>query len=163
MTSAGNKNAKIKESPSLVEQYCDTSERYWHIFSSALRGEKSDVHWDSCCFRSTPMTIFTGFVGLFVLPIWFTLGLLTLGLLWPPQIRRWIFCPRPAGSTTLGRNYRRRHDGVDQGDLTKAKLSKLRYDLVDFKAMSQEQNHRIQQDLGSIKDVIFQAMKEDAN
>ncbi len=36
-------------------------------------------------------TIFVRFVGVFLIPIWLMLGLLTLGILWPPQVRRWLF------------------------------------------------------------------------
>jgi hypothetical protein len=162
LTSTESKQTKISESPSLVAQYCDGSEKFWHIFSSALRREKSDVHWDACCFQSTQMLMFTGFVAFFVLPIWFVLGLLTLGVLWPPQIRRWIFCPRPAGSTMLRKSrLGRRSYGLHDDDLTKTKLSKLRSDLIDLKAITQDQNHRIRKDLGSIKDVIFRAVMDD--
>ena len=162
LTSTGSKQTKISESPSLVAQYCDGSEKYWHIFSSALRGEMSDVHWDACCFQSTPMLMFTGFLAFFVLPIWFVLGLLTLGVLWPPQIRRWIFCPRPFCSTMLRKSrHGRRPYGLHEDDLTKIKLSRLRTDLIDLKAITQDQNHRIRKDLGSIKDVIFRAVMDD--
>ena len=34
---------------------------------------------------------FVRIVGVFIVPIWFCLGVFTLGILWPPQIRRWIF------------------------------------------------------------------------
>lgn len=161
LTSGGNKDAKISESPSLAQQYCDTSEKFWHIFASALCGEKSDVHWDAFCFRSTPMMIFTGFAALFILPIWLVLGLVTLGLLWPPQIRRWLFCPRPDGRSTLRESRYSRPFVCHEGDLTKVKLSKLRTDLIDLKAVMQDQNHRLQKDLGSIKDVIFRVVMED--
>ena len=33
------------------------------------------------------------FVGMVILPAWFVLGLATLGILWPPQVRMWLFCP----------------------------------------------------------------------
>ena len=158
LTSAGNKNTKISESPSRVEQYCNISEKYWHIFSSALRGERSDVYWDAWCFRSTPTLIFTGFGALFILPIWFAMGFFTLGLLWPPQIRRWLFCPRPVGSTRVRKSTRGRPYGHSEEDLVKTKLSKLRSDLVDLKAITQDQSHQIQKDLGLIKDVIFRAI-----
>ena len=35
----------------------------------------------------------TRFLGLFVVPIWLALGLITCGLLWPPQVRSYIFNP----------------------------------------------------------------------
>lgn len=35
--------------------------------------------------------IFVRFVGVFLIPLWFILGLLTFGILWPPQCRWWLF------------------------------------------------------------------------
>ena len=161
LTSTGNKNSKIRNYPSRVEQYCDMSEKYWHIFSSALRGEKSDVHWDAYCFRSTPILFITGFLALFVLPIWFALGLFTLGLLWPPQIRRWLFFPRSNNDNELSpKTYRSRSGRLRDDDITKRKLSKLSTDLTDMKAITQNQNRQIQKDLGLIKDIIFRAVGE---
>jgi len=158
LTSTGRKDTKISESPGLVERYCDISEKYWHILSCALRGERSDVYWDALCFRSTPMLFVTGFFGFAILPIWFALGLLTLGLLWPPQIRRWLFCPRPIGNARVRKSARSRPYGPNEDDLMKTKLSKLRSDLVDLKAITQDQSYQIQKDLGLIKEVILRAI-----
>ena len=119
------------------------------------------MYWDSWCFRSTPMLIFTGFWALFILPIWFALGLITLGLLWPPQIRRWLFCPRPVGGTRVRKSSRSRPYALNGDDLVKTKLSKLRSELVDLKAITQDQSNQIQKDLGLIKDVLFRAMDGD--
>ena len=162
MTSTGNsKNEKLGGdfSPSLVERYCDGSEKYWHILGSALRGERSDVHWDALCFRSTPVLFLTGFLALFLLPLWFASGLVSLGLLWPPQIRRWLFCPRPAGSTVFNRGSR--SFALDEDDLTRRKLSRLRTDVIDFKSTAYDQNHAIQKDLAVIKGIIFRAAIEE--
>lgn len=158
LTSTGNKNRKMTDSPTLVQQYCDISEKYWHIFSCAVRGEQSDIFWDSWCFRSTVTLVAAGFLALLILPIWFALGVVTLGLLWPPQIRRWMFSPHPVGSPRARKNSRSRLYGPNEDDLMKTKLSKLRSDLVDLKAITQDQSHQIQKDLGLIKDALFRAM-----
>jgi len=34
---------------------------------------------------------FVRMVSVFIIPMWFVIGLLSLGILWPPQIRHWIF------------------------------------------------------------------------
>mmetsp|Transcript_8856 Transcript_8856/g.26265 ORF Transcript_8856/g.26265 Transcript_8856/m.26265 type:complete len:1382 (+) Transcript_8856:681-4826(+) len=153
LTSGRKQNEKFTESPSFLEQYCDQSEKYWHILSTALRGEKSDVHWDACCFHSTPLLFLTGFLALFLLPIWFALGLFSLGLLWPPQIRRCCFSPCPASSTIFNKGSR--SVTLNEDDLTRTKLSQLRTELIDLKASTSNQNHRIQTDLTLIKDIIF--------
>jgi hypothetical protein len=167
-SSAGNNNnEKVSDSPSYIERYCDTSEKFWHIFVSALRGERSDVHWDACCFRSKPMLVFAGFLALFLLPIWLILGFITLGLLWPPQIRRWLFCPCPIGSSSSSSSTKTRRrissssSSSHEDDLSRAKLSQLRSDIIDLKGISYDQNHRIQKDLELIKEIIFRAAREE--
>ena len=159
LTSKGKKDGKIIESPTLVQRYCDSSEKHWHILSCAIRGEQSDIFWDSWCFRSTFLQIVGGFLALFLLPIWFALGLVTLGLLWPPQIRRWLFSPHPVGSPRVRKSSRGKAYGSNEDDLMKTKLSKLRTDLIDLKTITQDQSHQIQKDLGLIKDVLFRAME----
>ena len=38
--------------------------------------------------------VITCLIGLVVIPLWFILGLVTFGLLWPLQVRAAIFCPK---------------------------------------------------------------------
>merc|ERR1712238_38935 len=157
---AGGKNEKVSDSPTYEKLYCDTSEKFWHIFVTALRGERSEIHWDSYCFRSQLMVVFTGFLAMFLLPIWLILGLITFGLLWPPQIRRWLFCPCTLGSTMFGNRrsaFAFPFNNID--DLSRTKLSQLRSDVIDLKAVSYDQNHSIQKDLGLIKEIILRATR----
>jgi hypothetical protein len=105
---------------------------------------------------------------LFLLPIWLILGFITLGLLWPPQIRRWLFCPCPIGSSSSSSSStktRRRisssSSSSHEDDLSRAKLSQLRSDIIDLKGISYDQNHRIQKDLELIKEIIFRAAREE--
>jgi len=151
-------DAKLSDSPSLVEQYCDRMEQGWDVLSSALRGETSSEHWSACCFRSKFAGVFTGFIALFLLPIWFGFGLVTFGLLWPPQVRRWLFRPT---DTCPSINQRRPRFSSNEDYLTRAKLSQLRADVVDLKAVAYDQNYQIQKDLGFLKDVIYRAVMED--
>jgi hypothetical protein len=159
MATSGN-DRKFSETPSFMEQYCDDMEVMWDVLFSALRGEQSDGYWDAWCMRSKMSTFLTGILALFVIPLWLTVGLFTLGLLWPPQVRRWVFRPSDASSGPF-----RRHSGnnvtPEEDGLTRAKLSQLRGDIIELKAVAYDQNYNIQKDLGFLKDVIYRAVMDD--
>jgi hypothetical protein len=155
MAAGGNQKGKIIETPSLVERYCDSMETAWDVLASALRGESSGVHWDVCCLRSKAASVVTGFLALFLLPVWLGTGLFTFGLLWPPQVRRWLFRPTNESGRRGNRRYKTKSTtrGVvyyDDDDLTRAKLSQLRADVMDLKG-----------DLGFLKDVIYRAVVDE--
>jgi hypothetical protein len=92
---------------------------------------------------------------LFLVPLWLALGLATVGLLWPPQVRRWVFSP-------TGATFRGWHSmSLTENELSRAKLSQLRADIGDLKVIAYEQNYQFQRDLGLLKDVLFRAVVDD--
>jgi ankyrin repeat protein len=152
--------AKISDVPSFGERYISSMENAWNIFASALGGEQSETLWNSCCLRTKAATFFTAFLALVVVPLWLALGLLTLGLLWPPQVRRWIFHswdPNPSSTS------QRRQNTVlsTEDELTRAKLSQLRADIFELKAVAYDQSYQVQKDLGFLKDIIFRAVMDE--
>jgi hypothetical protein len=146
---------KIIETPSLVEQYCNRMEDAWDILTSAICGRQSNDNWNMWCLRSKMASILTGFLSVFILPLWFGLGLFTFGLLWPPQVRHWLFRPVDDDITQRGGS-RPKHVGIStlssysQDDMTLVKLSQLRADVMDLKG-----------DLGFLKDVIYRAVMDE--
>jgi hypothetical protein len=181
---------KISDAPSLMDRYCDGMERCWDILTSVLRdgeGRSSNStinrHWNAWCFRSRLTVVITGCVSVVILPIWLAAGLLTMGLLWPPQVRRWLF--RPAADATRscgGGGARSTNDWGNNNknrvvprvptppgssspsleeDVARAKLSQLRTDLIDLRVAAYDQNYHIQKDLGLIKEILFRAVMEE--
>jgi ankyrin repeat protein len=153
----GGQSGKVADAPSLAERWCNAMEVSWDVLFSALCCKESNKSWNMCCFRSRAAIFVTGFFALFLVPMWLALGLATFGLLWPPQIRRWIFTP----VNTPGEFHGRHHTRSSEDELTRAKLSQLRVDIVELKSVAYDQNFHVQKDLGFLKDVIFRAVMEE--
>jgi hypothetical protein len=153
----GRLSGKQRDTPTLTERWCNTMEAFWNVLLSAICGKESIQTWDMCCLRSKASTVMTGFLTFFLVPLWLALGLATLGLFWPPQVRRWVFSS--AGATG---KFRGRHCVMStENELTRAKLTELRSDVVELKSIAYDQHHQIQKDLGFLKDVILRAAMED--
>ena len=144
---------QMKESPSYIQRYCNFMEDIWHVLSSSIRGGqwKRNVHWYACGLRPGGI-VFTRILACILLPIWFWLGVATLGILWPPQLRRWIFSTRIVD--------RKKQSPVHER-LTAAKLSHLKGEIQQFQAQSVQQNFEMQKDLAQIKELLTRAMMDD--
>jgi len=81
------------------------------------------------------------FTALFVIPIWLSTGLITLGMTWPSQVRWWIF---NCTSSTF--------DDIFDGDASKqTPLSQGSSELSRLKVMIYERFHDVKDDLQSIR------------
>eukprot|EP00980_Cylindrotheca_fusiformis_P030462 scaffold24860_cov122-Cylindrotheca_fusiformis.AAC.3 len=150
---------KLVSRPSCIQLYCNEMERIWHVLFSALQGEESrskdnNKYWYSFLNRSE-MLYLTRFLALIVLPIWFVLGVATLGLLWPPQLRQWLF------STAITGSHSEQKQHALEETLTAFKVSKLKGDLLSFQSTATEQNETTRKDLQEIKELLYSAMRAD--
>ena len=143
-----------KDRTTCMERYCDFLERLWHVLLSSIRGGhlKGEVYWDSWCFRPGFIHL-TRLMAFIIMPIWFCLGVATLGFLWPPQLRRWLF-------STQIQNFGKKPQGTLQERLSVVKLSHLKGEIETFQSKSIDQNHAMQEDLAQIKELLFRAMAE---
>jgi hypothetical protein len=151
----GKKKEKMISKLSCTQRYCIEMERIWQILVSALQGEENqskhdDTYWYSC-FNRPSVIYLTRLLALVVLPLWFVSGVATLGLLWPPQLRRWLF------STSIINNRKEKQQALEE-KLTASKVSRLKGDLLSFKSMTTEQNQMTQNDLQEIKELLYLAM-----
>jgi ankyrin repeat protein len=151
----GKKKEKMISKPSCTQRYCIEMERIWQILVSALQGEENqskhdDTYWYSC-FNRPSVIYLTRLLALVVLPLWFVSGVATLGLLWPPQLRRWLF------STSIINNRKEKQQALEE-KLTASKVSTLKGDLLSFKSITTEQNQMTQNDLQEIKELLYLAM-----
>ncbi len=64
-------------------------EQLWNILTSQ-RDDDDNERKVSGKFKASTM----GVLGIFVIPLWILAGVLTLGWLWPPQVREWLFRPK---------------------------------------------------------------------
>lgn len=102
------------------ENFQTKSRAVFAVLISILKDKlEEDVNaFEYCLFLS-----FRVVVIIFIFPIWFALGLVTAGLLWPPQVREWLFIMREGGGKE------QRLINKVENDITQAKNS-----IADFKS-----------------------------
>jgi len=146
-----------KKGAPFMERYCCFMERLWQVLSSSIKGGhlKSEIHWDAWCFRPGIIHVIR-LLAVVIVPLWFCLGVITLGVLWPPQVRRWLFSTRifAVGQQTKG---------ALAEQLSAAKLSHLKGEIEEFQLRTVDQYHSIQEDMAQIKALLFQAMSEEVS
>jgi hypothetical protein len=116
----------------------------------ALRGKdlkKQEKWYANLSCPSAAATI----LAIFVVPIWFALGIVSLGFLWPPQVRRWLF--RPAGRIERKRK-------VAAKDDSNAQVSLMRNEVMKLKLMSYERSGEVERELRELKELLYAAMRE---
>jgi len=97
---------------------------------------------------------FVRIVGAFIVPIWICLGIVTLGILWPPQVRWWIF-----------------HIGMDKDDdmvldviapnsSQSMQMSSLKSDISKMKMMLYERFQTVESDLYGLRSTIEDPSRE---
>jgi hypothetical protein len=78
-----------------------TLETAWIVATNILSGHDGSKgsYWYACFTRKSAFVKSCYWmVALTLVPIWLFLGLITFGLLWPPQVRRFLFRPRAGES-----------------------------------------------------------------
>lgn len=64
-------------------------ERFWNI----LTNQRDDDDYEHKASGRTDRFLLR-FLSIFAVPLWILIGAVTLGWLWPPQVREWIFRPK---------------------------------------------------------------------
>jgi hypothetical protein len=121
----------------------------WDIFMLTIfGGELAKVaNWYAKPFSSKILAWTT---AIFVVPAWIILGIFSLGLLWPPQLRLWLF--RPHGIGDEGRNA-----CVAKKQST---ASDIRSEIMQIKLMSYERSIEVEKELRELKELLYMAMQE---
>ena len=125
--------------------------RVWDVYMQTLQGGQPEKgsNWFARPMHSTVVTWIT---AVFVVPLWCLLGLGTLGMWWPPQLRCWLF--RPAWRTCeKGRSSK--WTVTEQSD---PQLLTIRDDILQLKMMAYEKSITIEDDLRELKEMIRSAM-----
>lgn len=68
-------------------------DRFWNILTHQRDGDDDDDDERKTSFTGSVHRFLLTVLSLFLLPLWIILGTLTLGWLWPPQVREWLFSP----------------------------------------------------------------------
>ena len=114
---------------------------------------KNSQNWYSSSARSSALAWLFGCLAIVVLPMWILLGGVTMGLLWPPQVRRWIFRP--------SRLYESRRSSKQMSEQSTMTLLDARREIAQLKEMSYEKSSGVERELKGLKELLLSAMKED--
>ena len=90
---------------------------------------------------------------LIILPIWLAIGLVSFGLLWPPQVRRWLF--RPSRSSV-----RNNREANAAAAYSATQVAGMRGDVLQLKAMSYERSNEVKREILELKRMLNDAMEE---
>lgn len=96
--------------------------------------------------------LFTWIMAIFIIPVWIVLGALSLGLLWPPQLRRWLF--RPSTRSAVLRNESAKQEQA------RSQLTDVQNEILQMKCMSYERSQKLENDIKQMKELLIMAMQE---
>ena len=91
-------------------------------------------------------------LSVLIIPVWFVLGLATLGFLWPPQLRRALFRP-----STL---WQRRRSVGRGAESTSQQINALRSETLKFKVLSYDRMVSMEKELRDLKDLLAAALTD---
>lgn len=123
-------------------------ERSWSRLSRAVTGHESPCESNAMIKGARTETKEVIF-ALLVLPLWFMAGALTLGALWPPQVRRWLFRPT-SGFSAIPR--------VIAATSDRTHLQELRSEVSQIKRMSSEKSRFVEDELRELKRLLVSAL-----
>lgn len=123
----------------------------WDTLTLPWRGNRHErkANWYARSMRSPLSSVCFGFMAIFIVPLWFVLGALTLGFLWPPQVRQGLFRP-----TVLQKQR-------SQGVLSVTEVSDMRKDMRQFHQTSCEQSEMMTSELRKLKEILGSALKQE--
>lgn len=150
MTTANSNEKKHSTSRSLSRKL----EAAWELLILSLFGgnTRSRKHWYARVpdnnLWAWPLWLF----AIVAVPIWIVLGAVTLGLLWPPQLRRLVF--RPVGTSWEQRQAK------NTAERTERQVRSVREDVMQLKVLALEQSENVERELLDLKAMLYSAMKE---
>jgi ankyrin repeat protein len=95
---------------------------------------------------------FVRVVSVFIIPIWFTIGLLSLGILWPPQIRHWIFCIGMKDDNFLKSNVALDHSNLSQMTPLHSDISKMKIMMYDRFQIIEDEIRALNNSINELKE-----------
>lgn len=100
--------------------------------------------------RGNPLVAgFLRVISLIVVLIWLTLGLVTLGILWPPRVRSWLF------------RVRRNVSNENKLEYSAHQFAAIRNDLLQLKTMSYEKTQSVEQQVWELRQILLMAVADD--
>jgi hypothetical protein len=141
----------VKEPPSTPKNDWEVKKAHvWDILMQSLHGcePTKGSSWFASPFR---YHAFTQVVAFLIVPVWVLLGFVSLGLLWPPQVRLWLFRPTIYGNQ---RNVRL------SDEQSRPQVSEMRNEILQLKCMNYDRSNELEKELREIKELLLLAMQE---
>jgi hypothetical protein len=144
--------------PSFGERFSAALEDAWAVVDYGIFGgerRRGNMWYVAFCSNKTSSLVRwpLRMACLIVAPIWLVLGLATCGLLWPPQVRRWLF--RPARSSV-----RSRRESNAAAEYSSSQVAGMRGDVLQLKTMSYEKSNDVRQEIHELKELLYAAMAD---
>lgn len=121
---------------------------YWEVCIAAIFGGPQNCNLSN--LRQPGNSRTDRMLSLLILPIWLCLGVFTFGILWPPQVRSWLF----RASRT------RKMKGNNKLDCSAHHFATIRNDLLQLKIMSYEKSKSTERQLHELQRLVFAAAHE---
>jgi len=146
---------KLRSGLSIEQRISAKLEMVWDLMIMSLMGVEpaKQSYWHSNCQQTGIQAWPLWIVAVFVVPIWAVVGFFTLGLLWPPQLRRLVFRP-------IGRSQRQVEVSL-AAEQSAHQLAGMRSELMHLKAMSYERSGDVEREVRELKELLYLAMKEE--
>lgn len=145
---------RVLRQPSWDQRLSAAMERNWDLLVVALMGgePRRNGFWYRSCFqghRNVLTVLCLRMMALVVMPLWLLVGLVTLGLLWPPQVRSWIFqTTAPTGTTEK------------PPELPSLLATSIRHDLMQLKALSFDRSKDLEREIRVLRELLESAIEE---
>ena len=146
---------KLRNGPSVEQRMSAKLEMVWDLMIMSLMGVEpaKQSYWHSNCQQSGIQAWPLWIVAILVVPIWIVVGFLTLGLLWPPQLRRLVMRP-------IGRSQKQMKASM-AAEQSAHQVAGMRNELMHLKAMSYERSGDVEREVHELKELLYLAMKEE--
>jgi hypothetical protein len=117
---------------------------------ASKKDEPGNTHWYALPHRSS-----LGFLYTFLLvPLWFVVGFLCFGLLWPYQVREWLYRPNRAAVST-------NRSTVSITSQSSSIAFSLREEIADLKHASSERSSEIRREIRQLKELLLMTIDDE--
>jgi hypothetical protein len=116
----------------------------------AKKDETGNTHWYALPQRSSLVFLYT----FLLVPLWCIVGFLSFGLLWPYQVREWLF--RPDRATASSRSKPTTVSGQVSAD-----AFSLREEIADLKHSSSERSSEMKREIRQLKELLLMAIESE--
>jgi hypothetical protein len=155
---AGIRKKKFKPTGTFGERVSAALGDAWTVMDYAIFGgerRRGNMWYVACCDHASPLGAWPLRIVccLIILPIWLAVGLSTCGLLWPPQVRRWLF--RPSRSSV-----RNNREANAAAEFSATQVAGMRGDVLQLKTMSYERSNDVKREINELKRLLYAAMED---